>query len=61
MKTRITLTAYAPAGVITSGILASWRTGTVKQTALFDNLDAVYNYFCGLFWEPVFVDRRRSA
>ncbi len=57
MKTRITLTSYYN----TAGILATWRVGTGKHSALFDNMDAVYNYFVGLFWEPIIIDRREHG
>ena len=57
MKTRITLTSYYNS----AGILATWHAGTGKHSMLFDNLEAVYNYFIGLFWEPVIIDRREQG
>lgn len=38
------------------GILATWDGG--RCSALFDDLEHVHGYFIGLFWRPVFVDRR---
>ena len=55
MKTRITLTDWTHG----PGILATWNAG--RESAVFDSLEHVQAYFIGLFWEPVFVDRRRSA
>lgn len=53
MKTKITLKSWH-----NTGILATWHTGTVKNNIVLDSTDAALNYFVGLFWEPVIIDRR---
>lgn len=43
-------------------ILATWKSpGGHEETAVFEKLDQVENYFVGLFWEPVIIDRREQG
>lgn len=59
MVTKIVLTDYNSR---LFPILATWKTpGGHKETAVFGKLDQVENYFFGLFWAPVIIDRREQG
>lgn len=59
MVTKITLTDY-PSRFFP--ILAAWKSpGGHAESAVFEKLDQVENYFSGLFWAPVIIDRREQG